>query len=101
MTEASNPTPQTSTGQPTITGQVRQRGKGTHYCELGHACTKGGVNADGTLVNFERNSAFRAHQDKHEKRFRCDIPGCTNKTGFARIDQLNRHKQTVRHQGQH
>lgn len=43
----------------------------------------------------------RAHQDKHERCFLCDIPGCTNKTGFARIGQLNRHKQIVRHPGPH
>ena len=52
--------------------QFKQRGKGTHFCPLGLACTKGGVNQDGTLVNFERNSAFRydmvSYAIEHPKR---------------------------------
>jgi hypothetical protein len=39
----------------------------------------------------------RAHMQKHEKRYKCDIPGCTNKDGFARKDQLRRHKESVSH----
>ena len=39
----------------------------------------------------------RAHLQKHEKLYKCDIPGCKNKKGFARIDQLKRHKQVVSH----
>lgn len=34
------------------------RGKGSHYCPLGHRCSKGGVDKDGTLVLFDRNSSF-------------------------------------------
>ena len=112
--------------------ELKPRGKGQYLCPEGLSCTKGGVQADGTLVVFERNSAFRlavpfriavfvrvicsknhpqglekrqrmligsrAHLEKHEKRYRCDIPGCNNKTGFARIDQLERHKRMVKHQ---
>jgi hypothetical protein len=73
------------------------RGKGQHTCPHGTSCTKGGVLPGGQLAVFERNSAFRMHLQKHEKRYRCDIAGCTNKTGFARIDQLERHKRDVRH----
>lgn len=40
---------------------------------------------------------LRAHMAKHEKRYKCHLPGCTNTTGFARPDQLERHQQTVRH----
>ena len=75
----------------------KSRGSGHHTCPQGLSCTKGGVNAEGVLLVFERNSAFRAHLEKHEKTYRCDIPGCTNTKGFARIDQLRRHKETVRH----
>lgn len=39
--------------------QLAQRGKGRHTCPHAFQCTKGGVNADGTLVIFERNSNFR------------------------------------------
>ena len=75
----------------------KSRGSGHHTCPQGLSCTKGGVDARGVLVIFERNSAFRAHLEKHEKRYKCDIPGCTNTKGFARVDQLVRHKETVRH----
>ena len=75
----------------------KSRGSGHHTCPQGLSCTKGGVDARGVLVIFERNSAFRAHLEKHEKRYKCDIPGCTNAKGFARVDQLVRHKETVRH----
>ena len=75
----------------------KSRGSGHHTCPQGFSCTKGGVNAEGALIVFERNSAFRAHLEKHEKTYRCDIPGCSNTRGFARIDQLRRNKETVRH----
>lgn len=39
----------------------------------------------------------RAHLQLHERTFKCDIPGCTNTKGFARIDQLERHKRVVQH----
>lgn len=102
--------------------QLGQRGKGRHTCPHAFRCNKGGVNPDGTMVIFERNSDFRycaihpvsrrgcvlhaaadtiaacrGHLQKHDKPFKCDLPGCTNRTGFARIDQLNRHKATTRH----
>jgi hypothetical protein len=38
---------------------------------------------------------------KHEKMYRCDIPGCTNRGGFARMDQLQRHQRTVEHDDAH
>lgn len=37
---------------------LKTRGKGDHYCPKGHQCTKGGVDKDGNLVLFDRNSAF-------------------------------------------
>ena len=39
--------------------QLRVRGKGHYTCPRGKACNKGGINSDGTLVVFERNSAYR------------------------------------------
>ena len=42
---------------------------------------------------------LRAHLDRHDKIYKCDLPGCTNTKGFARPDQLERHKQTVKHNG--
>ncbi|KAK7905479.1 hypothetical protein LTR67_000201 [Exophiala xenobiotica] len=37
---------------------LSSRGKGKHVCHYGHNCDKGGVQPDGSLVVFERNSAF-------------------------------------------
>ncbi|KAF7559996.1 hypothetical protein G7046_g4154 [Stylonectria norvegica] len=37
---------------------LKQRGKGSHYCPLGHRCDKGGVDKEGNLVLFDRNSSF-------------------------------------------
>ncbi len=96
---------------------LSKRGKGQHYCPYGFACSKGGLHGDRTPVVFERNSTFkfveslsacvsgaqtnihrnRAHLQKHLKVYKCDIPGCRNKSGFARPDQLARHKETVAH----
>ncbi|KAI8625003.1 hypothetical protein F5Y19DRAFT_451951 [Xylariaceae sp. FL1651] len=80
---------------------LSRRGKGSYTCPYGVQCTKGGVADDGTLVILERNSAFRAHLQKHMKPFRCDLPGCKNTKGFARIDQLKRHKEIVTHNSGH
>lgn len=100
--------------------ELARRGKGHYNCPHMLECTKGGVSPDGTLIIFERNSAFRfvlicftnglslscfqvtdapnrAHLQKHDKPFRCDLPGCTNQRGFARADQLRRHQETTRH----
>uniref|UniRef100_A0A0B7JSS4 Uncharacterized protein n=1 Tax=Bionectria ochroleuca TaxID=29856 RepID=A0A0B7JSS4_BIOOC len=48
---------------------LKTRGKGNHQCPKGHLCTKGGVDKDGNLVQFDRNSAF-AHTDAPSK----DVP---------------------------
>lgn len=37
---------------------LKQRGKGSYYCPMGHRCDKGGVDKDGKLVVFDRNSSF-------------------------------------------
>lgn len=37
---------------------LKQRGKGSYYCPLGHRCDKGGVDKEGRLVVFDRNSSF-------------------------------------------
>ncbi|KAF2456599.1 hypothetical protein BDY21DRAFT_347665 [Lineolata rhizophorae] len=76
---------------------LNTRGKGSYICPHGAKCNKGGVRPSGELVVFERNSEFRAHLQKHTKAFRCELRGCRNKKGFARIDQLRRHQQMVRH----
>lgn len=73
------------------------RGKGQYTCPHAYQCTKGGVNPDGTIVIFERNSVFRGHLQKHQKPYKCELPGCTNRTGFARADQLQRHQAIARH----
>ena len=39
--------------------ELKPRGKGQYLCPEGLSCTKGGVQADGTLLVFERNSAYR------------------------------------------
>lgn len=37
---------------------LSNRGKGSYICPAGPACTKGGVDKDGNLISFERNSSF-------------------------------------------
>ncbi|KAF4967023.1 hypothetical protein FZEAL_10580 [Fusarium zealandicum] len=37
---------------------LKQRGKGSYNCPLGLRCDKGGVDKDGNLVLFDRNSSF-------------------------------------------
>ncbi|KAI9151683.1 hypothetical protein HJFPF1_08892 [Paramyrothecium foliicola] len=37
---------------------LRQRGKGAYYCPKGRHCDKGGVDKEGNLVRFDRNSSF-------------------------------------------
>lgn len=37
---------------------LRQRGKGVYFCPKGVKCDKGGVDKDGNLVVFDRNSSF-------------------------------------------
>lgn len=38
---------------------LHHRGTGTYHCPYESRCKKGGISADGVLVVFERNSAFR------------------------------------------
>jgi len=98
-----------------LLGELKNRGKGHYTCPRTYDCKKGGVQPNGELTVFERNSAFRystrvfekgfianhnecrAHLQLHERAFKCDLPGCTNKKGFARFDQLERHKTSVKH----
>ena len=37
---------------------LSQRGKGKYFCPKGPRCDKGGVDKDGELVLFDRNSSF-------------------------------------------
>lgn len=37
---------------------LKQRGKGKYYCPRGHRCDKGGVDKNGDLILFDRNSSF-------------------------------------------
>ncbi|VUC21729.1 unnamed protein product [Clonostachys rosea] len=96
---------------------LKTRGKGDHYCPKGLLCTKGGVDKDGNLIQFDRNSAFayvfissfslgqrspffRQHCNKHRKPYRCNLAGCPNpvkKRRFARRDGLERHQKHVPH----
>ena len=48
---------------------LSQRGKGTYYCPKGLRCDKGGVDKDGALVLFDRNSSFAyvTHHDDYSK----------------------------------
>jgi len=83
-----------------LLSSLSSRGKGRHVCPFHSACRKGGVHRDGTVVIFKRNSAFRSHLEKHEKLYKCELPGCKNGSGFARKDQLRRHQETVPHRGE-
>jgi hypothetical protein len=44
---------------PVDMGPLSIRGKGSYTCDYGTECKKGGVQATGELVIFERNCAFR------------------------------------------
>ncbi|KAJ6781788.1 hypothetical protein PWT90_10766 [Aphanocladium album] len=80
---------------------LKQRGKGSYVCPKGKRCDKGGVDKDGTVIVFDRNSSFAQHCNKHRKPWVCDLPNCPNtpkKRRFARRDGLERHKQTVKHE---
>lgn len=37
---------------------LKQRGKGSHTCPKGTKCDKGGVDKDGNVIVFDRNSSF-------------------------------------------
>ncbi|KAF4125639.1 hypothetical protein GMORB2_0883 [Geosmithia morbida] len=79
---------------------LKSRGKGQHYCPKMHNCTKGGVDDNGRLVAFVRNSAYLQHCNKHIKPWRCEKPYCPNppkKRKFARRDGLERHQTSVSH----
>ena len=43
-----------------LLNSLSSRGKGRYFCPCGINCKKGGVEADGTLKLFERNSAFKS-----------------------------------------
>lgn len=75
---------------------LHKRGRGEYTCPYGDKCEKGGYQ-DGKMVIFSQNSSFIGHLHKHGKPYKCDLPNCTNKTGFARRDQLQRHKRDVSH----
>jgi hypothetical protein len=42
-----------------VSSTLRGKGKGSFYCPLETRCTKGGVALDGTVIQFQRNSAFK------------------------------------------
>ncbi|KAM3451691.1 hypothetical protein MY3296_005103 [Beauveria thailandica] len=80
---------------------LKQRGKGSYTCPKGTKCDKGGVDKDGNVIIFDRNSSFAQHCNKHRKPWVCDLANCPNtpkKRRFARRDGLERHKQTVKHE---
>ncbi|KAL0941851.1 uncharacterized protein CTRU02_204614 [Colletotrichum truncatum] len=76
---------------------LKHRGKGTYQCPHWRTCQKGGQNPNGGPKIFSRNCMFRQHLQKHSKPHKCRLPGCPNKEGFARKDQLVRHQQNVKH----
>ncbi|OLN85244.1 hypothetical protein CCHL11_04225 [Colletotrichum chlorophyti] len=76
---------------------LRHRGKGEYICPYWKTCQKGGQDYNGRPRIFERNCMFRQHIQKHSKPHKCRLPGCPNKEGFARKDQLIRHQQNVKH----
>ncbi|KAF5526325.1 hypothetical protein CGCA056_v003625 [Colletotrichum aenigma] len=78
--------------------QLKHRGKGHYICPEWRSCQKGGKKEDGGPRYFTRNCMFRQHLQKHSKPHRCNLPGCPNKEGFARKDQLVRHQLNVKHE---
>lgn len=43
----------------TLIASLSERGKGQYQCPYAYDCTKGGVDKDGRIVIFERNSTFK------------------------------------------
>ncbi|KAI0523912.1 hypothetical protein F5B22DRAFT_592484 [Xylaria bambusicola] len=76
---------------------LKPRGTGNYTCPFRLNCERGGVGDDGNLIVFARNSEIRAHVEKHLKRWKCNLPNCPTRKGFARQDQLRRHQETVPH----
>ncbi|KAF6813819.1 hypothetical protein CSOJ01_04384 [Colletotrichum sojae] len=76
---------------------LKHRGKGRYKCPYWRVCTKGGTESDGRPKIFSRNCMYRQHLQKHSKPHKCRMPGCPNREGFARKDQLVRHMQNVKH----
>ncbi|WYZ37762.1 hypothetical protein EsH8_II_001268 [Colletotrichum jinshuiense] len=76
---------------------LRHRGKGEYMCPYWKTCQKGGQDFNGRPKIFHRNCMYRQHIQKHSKPHKCRLPGCPNKEGFARKDQLVRHQQNVKH----
>lgn len=99
-------------------GALEHRGRGEYRCPKTR-CKRGGVDRDGQLVIFTRNSAYlfvpipshhaaaeltntddSQHVNKHRKPYVCNKLGCPNterKRRFARKDGLDRHQKTVDH----
>ncbi|OHX01259.1 hypothetical protein CSPAE12_00063 [Colletotrichum incanum] len=90
---------------------LRHRGKGHYICPHWQTCQKGGQDHKGGPKIFYRNCMYstrhfsrphanlddRQHLQKHSKPHKCMLPGCPNKDGFARKDQLVRHQANVKH----
>jgi hypothetical protein len=62
------PPPSSTTSDDSLTTEVRKqllelgnnRGTGSHYCPWGTACSKGGLDKDGKVIQFTRNSAYKS-----------------------------------------
>ncbi|KDN61751.1 hypothetical protein CSUB01_10531 [Colletotrichum sublineola] len=76
---------------------LMQRGKGHYICPHWQTFQKGGQDHKGGLKIFYRNCMYRQHLQKHSKPHKCMLPGCPNKDGFERKDQLVRHQANVKH----
>ncbi|CAF9904117.1 MAG: hypothetical protein ALECFALPRED_004853 [Alectoria fallacina] len=44
---------------------------------------------------FKNKSEFNKHQLRHQKPFKCDVPGCNRETGFTTKNDLDRHKKSI------
>ncbi|GJC87550.1 hypothetical protein ColLi_10388 [Colletotrichum liriopes] len=93
---------------------LRHRGKGHYICPIGRrvkreakitrgdprSFTATACTGNGDTRHFSRphaNLDDRQHLQKHSKPHKCMLPGCPNKDGFARKDQLVRHQANVKH----
>lgn len=76
----------------------------THYSPMDIL----GDHAQHSTVNFElacsyqncgtiskNQSEYRKHMLRHEKPFKCDVPGCSKVDGFSTNNDLDRHKKSV------
>ncbi|KAI1762015.1 hypothetical protein GGR53DRAFT_521933 [Hypoxylon sp. FL1150] len=70
--------------QPSLLSAADRQGNyaGYHVCKT---CNK----------SLKTKSEFKKHKQRHDKPFKCDVPGCTRPDGFSTPNDLDRHKRSL------